>query len=151
QVVPVEGGEATLPRHRLRVEALHGLETTLVQQELDLSKGAAEEVRIKLPFLFRPRKLGLVARNTHCHLNNITRAEADASLRPFPAADGIKMMFISYLERQGDDERYITNGYPIGALPDLAGSGVVFDNGDEHRHNFSAFGIGYGHVMLLGI
>jgi hypothetical protein len=60
-------------------------------------------------------------------------------------------MFISYLERHLDDKRYITNSYPIGALPDLAGSGVVFDNGEEHRHNFPGFGIGYGHVMLLGI
>jgi hypothetical protein len=150
-VVPVDGGETVLPRRRLQLEALHGVETALVQQELDLGKAAAEDITIKLPFLFRPDKLGLVAGNTHLHLLNMTRAEADSYLRTIPAADGLKVMFISYLERHKDDQRYITNSYPIGALPDLAGSGVVFANGEEHRHNFPRFGIGYGHVMLLGI
>jgi hypothetical protein len=28
---------------------------------------------------------------------------------------------------------------------------VLFNNGEEHRHNFEAFGQGYGHVMLLNI
>src|SRR5438105_2725733 len=32
-VVPVEGGETTLPRRRLRLEALHGLESALVQKD----------------------------------------------------------------------------------------------------------------------
>jgi hypothetical protein len=28
---------------------------------------------------------------------------------------------------------------------------VLFNNGEEHRHNFTAYGQGYGHVMLLDI
>jgi hypothetical protein len=28
---------------------------------------------------------------------------------------------------------------------------VLFNNGEEHRHNFKAFGQGYGHVMMLDI
>jgi hypothetical protein len=150
-VVPVGGGETALPRRRFQVEALHGLETTLVHRELDLRQVATEDITIKLPFLFRPNRLGLVAGNTHLHLRDRTRAEADAYLRTIPAADGLKVLFISYLERAGDDPHYITNRYPLGDLPDLAGSGVVFGNGEEHRHNFESFGMGYGHVMLLGI
>lgn len=150
-VVPVDGAELLLPRRRLKLEAVHGLETGQVQQELDLKAAAPEKLDVKLPFLIRPERLGLVAGNTHLHLRNMTRAESDEYLRTIPAADGLKVMFISYLERHLDDKSYITNGYPIGDLPDLSGSGVVFANGEEHRHNFEGFGQGYGHVMFLGI
>lgn len=150
-VVPVAGAAVTLPRRRLKIEALHGLESGLVEQELDLRNAAPAKLDIKLPILFRPEKFGLVAGNTHLHLRNMTRAESDEYLRTIPAADGLKVMFISYLERHLDDKSYITNGYPIGELPELATSGVVYANGEEHRHNFEGFGQGYGHVMLLGI
>ena len=60
-------------------------------------------------------------------------------------------MFISYLERHKDDAEYITNRYPIGDLQEFDATGVLFNNGEEHRHNFGAYGEGYGHVMFLGI
>jgi hypothetical protein len=60
-------------------------------------------------------------------------------------------MFISYLERHKEDASYITNRYPIGDLPRLSATGVLFNNGEEHRHNFQGFGEGYGHVMYLNI
>ena len=60
-------------------------------------------------------------------------------------------MFISYLERDKDDLTYITNRYPVGDLPKFASTGVLFNNGEEHRHNFKGYGEGYGHVMFLNI
>jgi hypothetical protein len=149
-VVPAEGAMITLPRAGLRLEAVAGLETALVRQDIDLRKQTPEEVTLKLPFLFRPEKSGLVAGNTHLHLMKLTKKVADDYLRQVPAADGLKVMFISYLERQKDDKDYITNGYPIGD-PKIVGPGVLFNNGEEHRHNFGGFGQGYGHVMLLNI
>lgn len=149
-VVPTDGADITLPRAVLRLEAVSGLETTLTRQEIDLT-GATKEITLKLGFLFRPDKLGLIAGNTHLHLRNLTEAEADDYLKQIPAADGLKVMFISYLERHKDDQDYITNRYPIGDLKQFTGTGVLFNNGQEHRHNFQAYNQGYGHVMLLNI
>jgi len=150
-VIPAAGAETTLPRGQLQVHALSGLETALAKQDLDLRTGAPEEAVIKLPFLFRPADLGLAAGNTHLHLRGFTFEKADEYLRQIPAADGLRVMFISYLERDMDDLTYITNKYPIGDLPKLSATGVLFSNGEEHRHNLKAYGEGYGHVMFLNI
>jgi hypothetical protein len=150
-VVPAKGAETSLPRTGLRLEAVSGLETAQVRQELDLRKTDVGEVSVKLPFLFRPEEHKLFAGNTHLHLRNMTREEADEYLRQLPAADGLKVLFISYLERDKDDRQYITNRYPVGTLKDLQTTGVLINNGEEHRHNFEAYGQGYGHVMFLDI
>jgi hypothetical protein len=150
-VLPAKGAELSLPRARLRLEAVSGLETALARQEIDLGAKAPAEVVIKLDHLFRPESEGLVAGNTHLHLSGLTPAQADDYLRQVPAADGIKVMFISYLERKDADRGYVTNRYPIGELKQFAATGVLFNNGEEHRHNFTAFGPGYGHVMFLDL
>ncbi|MBL8800198.1 MAG: CehA/McbA family metallohydrolase [Planctomycetia bacterium] len=149
-VVGADGATAGLPRGRYRVGALSGLETALATADLDL--GAREaEVTLKLPFLFRPEKLGLAAGNTHLHLMKLSRAEADDYLRQIPRADGLRLLFVSYLERHKDDETYITNRYQDADLKKFDGAGILFGNGQEHRHNFEAYGQGYGHVMFLNL
>jgi hypothetical protein len=150
-VLPAGGAETSLPRTRLRVEAVSGLESARARQEIDLGGKAPSEVAVKLAFLFRPDKEGIVAGNTHLHLTRLSREEADEYLRQVPATDGLKVMFISYLERDKDDKHYITNRYPIGALKQFRATGVLFNNGEEHRHNFTAYGQGYGHVMFLDL
>lgn len=147
-VVPAGGAVTTLPRARIRLEALSGLETERVQHAVDLTGKPPEELVIRLPFLFRPEEHGLVAGNTHLHLMKISKQESDEYLRVVPAADGLRVMFISYLERFKDDAEYITNTYPVGELV-FKGTGVVYNNGEEYRHNFKAQGQGYGHVMFL--
>lgn len=148
-VVPAAGAEITLPRGKVRVEAVAGLETGIVRREINL--GDEAEITLKLPYLFRPEKEQLYAGNTHLHLMKLNRTDSDEYLRQIPAADGLKVMFISHLKRVKDDDFYITNEYPIGALPQFEMTGVLFNNGEEHRHNFEAYGQGYGHVMLLNI
>lgn len=150
-VVPSGGAEIKLPRGELRLEALSGLETELAREKINLTAKAPAEIAIKLKSFFRPERDHLVAGNTHLHLRNLTRADCDEYLRQIPAADGIKVMFVSYLERYKDDETYITNHYPIGDLKQFEATGVLFNNGEEHRHNFTGFGQGYGHVMFLGL
>jgi hypothetical protein len=150
-VLPAGGAETALPRARLRLEALSGLETALARSEIDLRDKAPAEVVIKLNFLFRPDAEGLAAGNTHLHLSKLTREQADEYLRLVPASDGLKVMFISYLERDTADRTYITNSYPVGDLKQFRGTGVLFSNGEEHRHNFTAWGQGYGHVMFLDL
>ena len=123
-VIPSGGAETMLPRGKLQIHALSGLETALAKQDLDLRAAVPEEATIKLSFLFRPDELGLAAGNTHLHLRGFTFDKADEYLRRVPAADGLRVMFISYLERNKDDISYITNKYPIGDLPKLSATGT---------------------------
>jgi hypothetical protein len=149
-VVPAAGVEVPLPRGPIILEALAGLETNRARLEIDLKK-PTEDVAVKLKFLFRPEKQNLVPGNTHLHLMKLSAEDADRYLKEIPIADGLRVMFISYLERHKDDAFYITNRYPIGPLPRFDATGVLFNNGEEHRHNFKAYGEGYGHVMFLNI
>src|ERR1700722_18939042 len=56
-VIPSGGAMATLPRGKLQIHALSGLETALTKQSIDLRAAAPEEAAIKLKFLFRPEEL----------------------------------------------------------------------------------------------
>jgi hypothetical protein len=150
-VVSGDGAASTLPRGKYRVEALAGLETALAVVDVDLGAKPEAEIELKLPFVFRPEKLGLSAGNTHLHLMKLTRAEADDYLKQIPRADGLQLLFVSYLERHKDDETYITNRYQDADLKKFEGAGILFGNGQEHRHNFEAYGQGYGHVMFLNL
>src|SRR5262245_896862 len=150
-VVPAAGGETTLPRGKVRVEAVSGLETALAVEEFDPGTNSPEEVTLKLKPVFRPERSDLVAGNTHLHLVNLTAEDADEYLTRIPAADRLKVLFISYLERIKEDVHYITNRHPVGDLRPFDATGVLVNNGEEHRHNFGAYGEGYGHVMFLNI
>src|SRR5262249_7059735 len=150
-VLPPGGADVSLPRSATRIEALSGLETSLHRQEFDLGRETPSEITVKVRFVFRPEKERLAAGNTHLHLRGMPLKDADEYLRQIPAADGLKVMFTSYLERHKDDETYITNRYPVGDLKQFAATGVLFNNGEEHRHNFTPFGQGYGHVMFLDL
>ncbi len=68
-----------------------------------------------------------------------------------PLADGLDVVFVSYLERAGDDLQYTSNHYTPDDLRKLSNDHVQFGFGQEHRHNFGSYGEGYGHVLLLDI
>ena len=150
-VVPASGMSVTLPPGRYRGEAVAGLETLATPSTSKCVKPPRRRCDVTLPTCFDPGQRGLVAGNTHLHLMKITRQQAEDYLKHVPAADGLRVMFISYLERFKDDAEYITNRYPVGDLPELSKTGVLFNNGQEHRHNFGGYGEGYGHVMFLNI
>jgi hypothetical protein len=148
-IVPADGAETSLPRGKWSVKALSGLESALVQQTLDVN--GPTQLAMKLPMLFHAEEAGWIAGNTHLHLRGFSLDQSDDYLRRIPASDGLRVMFISYLERDKEDKTYITNRYPIGDLPKFKATGVLFNNGEEHRHNFEGFGQGYGHVMFLNV
>jgi hypothetical protein len=150
-VVPAGGAETTLPPTNLRFEAVCGVESALHRTERDLSNDPPKEIVLRLHAVFRPEDHKLVAGNTHLHLMKLSAKDADTYLRQIPPADGLRVLFISYLERHKDDAEYITNRYPIGDLPELSATAVLFNNGEEHRHNFGGYGEGYGHVMFLNL
>jgi hypothetical protein len=146
-------GPATipLPRTRLIIEAFAGLHTELARVTLDLSNKPADRIEIPVKGFFNPAEGGWVAGNTHLHLNNLTREQADEYLRILPRADGLELVFVSHLERVKADRNYITNEYSPADLERLGGGQLRFGNGEEHRHNFEKNSEGYGHVMFLNI
>jgi hypothetical protein len=149
-VVSADGAKTLLPREKLTIEALSGVETSLTRETFDLAAKAPEQITLKLDYLWSD-KTELVPGNTHLHLMKLTQEQAEDYLRQIPAADGLRVLFISYLERHKDDLGYITNRYLIGDLPQYRATGVLVNNGEEHRHNFTGYGQGYGHVMFLNI
>ncbi len=141
-----------LPRTKISFEAFSGLETEMARKEIDLTGKPTATVSIPLTLFHDARKKGLRSANTHLHLMKISREECDRYLLEIPKADRLDVLFLSYLERAIDDREYISNKYNAGDLAALTRkSGVVFGNGEEHRHNFGGGGQGYGHVMLLDI
>lgn len=141
-----------LPRQKLTVRAFSGLETELTTIDLDLTQTVPRSIDIPLRTLNRSYHSRWASGNTHLHLRNMSRADSDRYLREIPAADGLDVLFVSYLERAKADKTYSSNEYRFKDLQQLANDlPTQLGHGEEHRHNYSAGGQGYGHVMLLDI
>jgi hypothetical protein len=140
-----------LPPERVRITAFSGLETEFAHEEIDLTGKAEATLRLKLKHFSDVHSEGYRNANTHVHLMKVTRAESDRYLMEAATADGLDLVFVSYLERAEADVDYITNRYSRQEIQALSNKHVHFDNGQEHRHNFGPGDEGYGHVMLLNI
>ncbi len=141
-----------VPRGKLIIEAFFGLETEREKVTVDLTGKAEHSLTVPLKFFYRAAQHGTRSANTHLHLMKLTREVSDRYLREIPKADGLDVLFLSYLERAEAQKDYISNRYTQADLDELTRqSGVAFGNGEEHRHNFTAQGQGFGHVMLLDI
>ena len=143
--------EVLLPQQPLRLEAFSGLETELKKVSLDLTGKNQQSLTIPLRSFSRVSQQSWYGANTHLHLSHLNKDEAERYLREIPRADSLDVLFISYLERAIADKDYITNRYPLGDLKEFGPTGVLVNNGQEHRHNFGDQGEGFGHVMLLNI
>lgn len=141
-----------VPRGKLVIEALSGLESERATVTVDLTGKTQDSLKVPLKFFYRAKQHGLRSANTHLHLMKLNREDADRYLREIPKADGLDVLFLSYLERADVQKDYISNRYTQADLDALTKqSGVAFGNGEEHRHNFLDRGEGFGHVMLLDI
>jgi len=146
----LESAVAPVPQMPLVVSALSGLETERGTRSIDLTGKDAAELTIRMKRFSQVAKSGWRAGNTHLHLMKLTRRQADRYLQSVCRADGLEMVFVSYLRRVDAERHYISNTYTKEDLEQLSGDGVRFAHGEEHRHNFVG-GEGYGHVMLLDI
>ncbi len=143
--------EVLLPRQPLRLEGFSGLETELKTVSVDLTGQNQKDLTIPLRSFSQVSEQGWYSANSHLHLSHLNKEEAERYLREIPRADHLDVLFISYLERAIADLDYITNRYPLGDLKEFGPTGVLVNNGEEHRHNFGDQGEGFGHVMLLNI
>ncbi len=145
-----------LPRENLTLEVFRGLDTEVVRVEIAGSAWGQEAepypCDVHLHRFYDAALRGWRGANTHLHLKEIGRADADRYLREVPAADGLDALYVSYLERAEADRTYVSNSYSADDLRRLSGqSGVQIGGGEEHRHNFGGFDEGYGHVMFLDL
>src|SRR5438876_6058976 len=65
------------PRAKVKVEAVHGLETELATREIDLTGKPAHTLSIPLKRFYNAAAQHLRAGNTHLHLMKLTHAEMD--------------------------------------------------------------------------
>ncbi len=140
-----------VPAEALEIRAFSGLETEQASQRLDLSGTRRSSLRVPLRRFARARQRGYLAGNTHLHLKRLSKAEADRYLTEVPLADGLDVVFLSYLERAVEDLEYTSNKYTLHDLARLSHGHLHFGHGEEHRHNFDTHGEGYGHILLLDI
>lgn len=148
-----ESAGIALPRAFTTVTAFSGIEYESVQQPLappDKSRTTVG-LTLKLKRFADAHRDGWWNANTHVHLKKVSRGESDQYLLEVGRADGLDLVYVSYLERANDDVDYTTNRYTRAELQGLSNRHVRFDHGEEHRHNFGSGGEGYGHVMLLAI
>jgi hypothetical protein len=144
--------EILLPQKSIYLEGFSGLETEKSGLSIDLR--GKKQVTIKLSvqaFKNQLRQENWYGGNTHLHLFKLSKDESDRYLQEIPRADRLDLLFTSYLIRPSEDLHYITNQYPIGDLKEFWKTGVLLNQGEEHRHNLEPFSEGYGHVMLLNI
>jgi len=141
----------TVPAEEISLNAFSGLETERAHQHLDLTGKTEASLEICLVRFARQTERGQLAGNTHLHLMKLSRDEADRYLREVPLADGLEIVFLSYLERAQADLEYTSNKYTREDLDRLEHGRLRWGTGEEHRHNFGPQGEGYGHLLLLDI
>lgn len=95
--------EVELPREKLTIEAFSGIETKLASVQVDLREKSSQSVTIPLEFFSRTSRKGWYSGNTHCHLRNLSKQEAERYLKEVPKADDLDVLFISYCRRPGAD------------------------------------------------
>jgi len=148
-----ESAAVVVPRSQLNLTAFSGIEYESVRQPIVPPDKSTAEANLTLPLkrFADAHRDGWWNANTHVHLKKVSRGESDRYLLDVGRADGLDLVYVSYLERAQEDIDYTTNRYSRAELQALSNKHVHFDHGEEHRHNFGGGGEGYGHVMLLAI
>ncbi len=147
----VEPTSVSVPQTTLTIDAISGVETRLASRTVNLSGKQEADLELTLPRFSNLREQGWRAGNTHVHTRNMTRAESDRYLQDVGRADDLEVIFVSHLRRAEAEKTYISNDYTKRDLRKLSLPGLIFENGEEHRHNFGGGGEGFGHVMLLDL
>ncbi len=153
--VLIDQHKVLLPRKKLFIEAFKGHETVISRMVIDLRDKDKAEVKVPIK-RFLPNEFDkFYSGNVHLHYKNVSRSVADHYTYKVPRADGLDVVFFSYLERKGSDQYYPSNKFTLKDLENFSEkSGVLFGWGEEYRHNFPSmhyYGYGFGHIMLLNM
>jgi hypothetical protein len=164
------GAPLELPPGTWRIEACHGLETTVATTTLVVpASGPAPHASLTLRRIYDPAARRIIGGNTHLHLqlNSAAgmagallrnRREAEEYLRTTARSDGLDLVYVSHLERAGQTQRYVSNEFTVDDLRRWSDARVTFVNGEEHRHEggrssrrSGADELRYGHVLFLDL
>ncbi len=153
--VLIDQHKVLLPRKKLFIEAFKGNETVMSRMVINLSNKDKAEIKVPIK-KFLPKEFDeFFSGNVHLHYKNVSRSVADHYTLEVPQADGLDVVFFSYLERKGSDKYYPSNKFTLKDLEYFSKkSGVLFGWGEEYRHNFPSmhyYGYGFGHIMLLNM
>jgi hypothetical protein len=145
-----------VPRARLRIEAIQGLETELAVSEVDTTSRTAAAVQLPMRKFYETRFREWYAGNTHLHLMRMSRADAERYLQVVPRADNLDLVFLSCVRRVLDEQDHGSNqivqeSFSSDILTRLSEGGTLIARGQEHRHNFGRGGQGYGHALMLNL
>jgi TolB protein len=143
--------EMQAPTGKLRIEAFQGLETELAVREVDVQPEVGAEVELSLVRFANAFERGLASGNTHLHLMAWPLDRVENYLRETTAADQVDFAWVSHLERFDTEVAYTTNELSRADLEALSTPHTRFGWGEELRHNFGEFSVGYGHVLLLDL
>jgi hypothetical protein len=153
--VLIDRHKVLLPRRKLYVEAFHGHETEVARVFIDLSDKDKAEIKIPIKKFLPDEFDKFFSGNVHLHYKNLSRSVVDHYTLEVPKADGLDVVFFSYLERKGSDRNYPSNQFTLKDLQQFSErSGVLFGWGEEYRHDFpdlQYYGHGFGHIMLLNL
>lgn len=140
-----------LPQDAVTVTAFSGIASALATATLDLAGQSSADLAIPVDTLAASAAQRQVSGNVHLHLQKMTLHGAERYATEIAMGDGLDLVFLSYLERAGADEHYISNTFTADDLKRFGErSGVLFGYGEEYRHNFTGEQ-GYGHVMFLDL
>ena len=141
--------EVLVPPEKLHIEAFQGIETEIAARELDLTTQPGANLELSLTRFASASLRGLASGNTHLHLMGWDRPRAETYLRDASAADQLDFVWVSRLERFDAEVPYTTNELTRTDLAALSTPSTRFGWGEELRHNFGEYAIGYGHALLL--
>lgn len=97
----------SVPQSKLKIKAFSGLETEFAEREVDLRGKTTAVVNLPIKRFYDAHKNGYRNANTHVHLQKVTRKESDQYLVESATADGLDLVFVSYLERAEADVHYL--------------------------------------------
>jgi len=122
--VLIDSAAVSVPREKLTIEAISGLETEMASRTIDLTGKSSAEMTLPLVRFGDAAKSGWRNGNTHIHLRSLTRDQADQYLRSISRADGLELVFVSYMRRAKAERSYISSTYTEQQLQQLSGESV---------------------------
>ena len=140
--------DVDVPRGALQVVVERGTEYVPAQVDLDAPSRGTVTAEVTLKRWTDLGDRGWHPGNTHIHYDE-KETRPDERLMLDPRVEDLRMTAVSILKRW--DLEYATNKYPTGMLTEFSSAHHHVQCGEENRHNFTAWGPGYGHIMLLNI
>ena len=140
--------EVDVPRGAVQVVVERGTEYVPAQLDLDAPSRGTVTADVTLKRWTDLGDRGWHPGNTHIHYDE-KETRPDERLMLDPRVEDLRMTAVSILKRW--DLEYATNKYPTGMLTEFSSAHHYVQCGEENRHNFTAWGPGYGHIMLLNI